>query len=127
MDGVLRFRTDYRLLDPVRASNGSRDPEAVLRQPTSVLLGVSALAAKGLNGIDIATVFDLATSELFNNAQNISLLAEDGEGSFALAPFLRALEDARYAGLVAVELSRHSHAGPDVAAKAIEVLRAASR
>jgi sugar phosphate isomerase/epimerase len=50
-----------------------------------------------------------------------------GEGSFALAPFLRALEDARYAGLVAVELSRHSHAGPDVAAKAIEALRAASR
>src|SRR4051794_472846 len=75
---------DYTSLDPVRASNGSREPEAGLRQATSVLIGVSAQAAKGLDGVDIDTVFDLATSELFNHARNISLLAEDGEGSFGL-------------------------------------------
>ena len=52
---------DYKLLDAVRAANGSRDAEAVLRQPTSVLLGVSETAAAVLAQVDIASVFDLAT------------------------------------------------------------------
>jgi len=71
------------LLDSVRAANGSRDPEAVLRQPTSVLIGVSEHAAAVLAQIDIETVFDLATSELLSHARNITLLAEEGEGSFS--------------------------------------------
>ena len=74
---------DYTLIDPVRTANGSHDAEALLRQPTSVLLGVSEQAAAALAAIDIATVFDLAISELFHNAWNITVLAEDGQGAFA--------------------------------------------
>jgi hypothetical protein len=74
---------DYTLLDPVRAANGSRDAEALLRQPTHILLGVSEQAAAVLAQIDVATVFDLAISELFSHARNITLLAEDGDGNFA--------------------------------------------
>lgn len=71
------------LLDPVRISNGSRDPQTLLGQPTSVLLGVTEHAASVLAEVEIATVFDLATSELFSHARNISLLEEDGRGSFS--------------------------------------------
>jgi hypothetical protein len=47
---------DYTLLDPVRAANGSLDAEALLRQPTHVLIAVSEQAATVLASIDIATV-----------------------------------------------------------------------
>jgi hypothetical protein len=70
-------------LDSVRTSNGARDPQALLQQPTSVLLGVSDAAATALRDIDIVTVFDLATSELFSHARNISLLGESGEGTYS--------------------------------------------
>ena len=74
---------DHALIDPVRTGNGSHDAEALLGQPTSVLLGVSEQASSALAGIDIVTVFDLATSELFHHAWNITVLAEDGQGAFA--------------------------------------------
>ncbi|MFC6021739.1 sugar phosphate isomerase/epimerase family protein [Plantactinospora solaniradicis] len=50
---------------------------------------------------------------------------EFGTGEIDFPPVLRALSDAGYAGLVAVELPRHSHAAPTVAARSIEFLRAA--
>jgi sugar phosphate isomerase/epimerase len=50
---------------------------------------------------------------------------EFGTGEIDFPPVLRALSDAGYAGLVAVELPRHSHAAPTVAAHSIEFLRAA--
>ncbi|KAE8763769.1 sugar phosphate isomerase/epimerase family protein [Georgenia thermotolerans] len=50
---------------------------------------------------------------------------EFGEGEVDLPPVLAALEDAGYAGLVAVELPRHSHAAPLVARRSLEALRAA--
>ncbi|KAB8191795.1 TIM barrel protein [Nonomuraea phyllanthi] len=52
---------------------------------------------------------------------------EFGEGEIDFPPVLRALTDAGYRGLVAVELPRHSHAAPAVAARSIEFLRAAER
>jgi hypothetical protein len=70
-------------IDSVRAPDGTRDPVVVLQEATSVLLGVSSAAAEALKHVGIKTVFDLASSELFARARDISLLAEDGEGSFA--------------------------------------------
>ncbi len=50
---------------------------------------------------------------------------EFGSGEIDFPPVLRALTDAGYRGLVAVELPRHSHAAPDVARRSLEFLRAA--
>ncbi|SNT60848.1 Sugar phosphate isomerase/epimerase [Streptosporangium subroseum] len=52
---------------------------------------------------------------------------EFGEGEIDFPPVLRALGDAGYRGLVAVELPRHSHAAPSVAARSIDFLREAER
>ncbi|SCL38379.1 Sugar phosphate isomerase/epimerase [Micromonospora rhizosphaerae] len=52
---------------------------------------------------------------------------EFGEGEIDFPPVLRALAEAGYRGLVAVELPRHSHAAPTVAARSIEFLRSAAR
>jgi L-ribulose-5-phosphate 3-epimerase len=50
---------------------------------------------------------------------------EFGQGEIDFPPVLRALRDAGYGGLVAVELPRHSHAAPDVAARSLAFLRRA--
>jgi L-ribulose-5-phosphate 3-epimerase len=52
---------------------------------------------------------------------------EFGRGEIVFPPVLRALGDAGYRGLVAVELPRHSHAAPTVAAESLAFLRAAQR
>ncbi|MBI4567463.1 MAG: sugar phosphate isomerase/epimerase [Planctomycetes bacterium] len=49
-----------------------------------------------------------------------------GEGDLDLPPTLAALTEIGYTGLVQVELSRHSHAAPECARQAMEVLRRAS-
>ncbi|MEV4541351.1 sugar phosphate isomerase/epimerase family protein [Micromonospora echinaurantiaca] len=51
---------------------------------------------------------------------------EFGTGEIDFPPVLRALADVGYRGLVAVELPRHSHAAPAVAARSIDFLRAAA-
>jgi sugar phosphate isomerase/epimerase len=50
---------------------------------------------------------------------------EFGEGQLDLPATLAALTEIGYTGLAAVELPRHSHAAPDVAARAFGALRAA--
>ncbi|GAA4452023.1 sugar phosphate isomerase/epimerase family protein [Phytohabitans houttuyneae] len=52
---------------------------------------------------------------------------EFGTGEIDFPPVLRALAESGYRGLVAVELPRHSHAAPTVAAHSIEFLRKAER
>jgi sugar phosphate isomerase/epimerase len=52
---------------------------------------------------------------------------EFGTGEVDFPPVLRALTDGGYRGLVAVELPRHSHAAPTVAAQSIAFLREASK
>ncbi len=52
---------------------------------------------------------------------------EFGAGEIDFPPVLRALADGGYRGLVAVELPRHSHAAPDVAARSLAFLRAAEQ
>jgi sugar phosphate isomerase/epimerase len=51
---------------------------------------------------------------------------EFGAGEIDFPPVLAALTDAGYRGLVAVELPRHSHAAPVVAARSLEFLRRAA-
>ncbi|MFG1874474.1 sugar phosphate isomerase/epimerase family protein [Sphaerisporangium sp. NPDC049003] len=48
---------------------------------------------------------------------------EFGEGEIDFPPVLAALEEAGYRGLVSVELPRHSHAAPLVAARSLRFLR----
>ncbi|MEU4834188.1 sugar phosphate isomerase/epimerase family protein [Streptosporangium sp. NPDC023615] len=50
---------------------------------------------------------------------------EFGQGEIDFPPVLRALAECGYRGLVAVELPRHSHAAPQVAARSLDFLRAA--
>lgn len=50
-----------------------------------------------------------------------------GEGEVDVPSVLRALLDAAFTGLVAVELPRHSHAAPSLAAHSIEILRTAGK
>ena len=50
---------------------------------------------------------------------------EFGQGDIDFPPVLRALRESGYAGLVAVELPRHSHAAPEVAARSLAFLRRA--
>ncbi|MFI8389876.1 sugar phosphate isomerase/epimerase family protein [Streptomyces sp. NPDC085540] len=50
---------------------------------------------------------------------------EFGEGQIDLAGTLAALEEVGYRGVAAVELPRHSHAAPTVAARALAALRRA--
>ena len=50
-----------------------------------------------------------------------------GEGEVDFPPVLAALEAIEFDGLVAVELPRHSHAAPSLAASSLELLRDAAR
>ncbi|MEU4644092.1 sugar phosphate isomerase/epimerase family protein [Micromonospora sp. NPDC023814] len=52
---------------------------------------------------------------------------EFGAGEIDFPPVLRALADAGYRGLVAVELPRHSHDAPAVAARSLDFLRTATK
>jgi sugar phosphate isomerase/epimerase len=51
---------------------------------------------------------------------------EFGQGEIDFPPVLAALDDAGYRGLVSVELPRHVHAAPEVAARSIDFLRKAA-
>jgi sugar phosphate isomerase/epimerase len=50
-----------------------------------------------------------------------------GDGEIDFPPVLDALADTGYQGLVVVELPRHSHAGPEMAARSLPFLRTAAR
>ncbi|MFF0311182.1 sugar phosphate isomerase/epimerase family protein [Streptosporangium sp. NPDC004379] len=52
---------------------------------------------------------------------------EFGDGEIDFPPVLAALASCGYTGLVSVELPRHSHAAPQIAARSIEFLRTAER
>ncbi|WP_253916502.1 sugar phosphate isomerase/epimerase [Streptomyces sp. MNP-20] len=49
-----------------------------------------------------------------------------GDGEIDFPPVLRALADTGYQGLTVVELPRHSHAGPQLAAQSLDFLRRAA-
>ena len=49
-----------------------------------------------------------------------------GDGQVDLPAVLAALREVGYAGLASVELPRHSHAGPELAARSLAALRSAA-
>src|SRR5829696_2433505 len=73
--------------DFVRAEARTLDPREVLVRPVDVLLGISAEAKAALAPFGILTVFDLASSSLFNAGRDLaralsgvpSSLAEHGQ------------------------------------------------
>lgn len=67
----------------------------------------------------------LVNVQLDDMAPGVHEHLEFGEGALDLAATLAALTEIGYTGLAAVELPRHSHAGPDVARRSLAALRAA--
>jgi L-ribulose-5-phosphate 3-epimerase len=67
----------------------------------------------------------LANVQIDDMRRGVHEHLEFGQGDIDFPPVLRALRDAGYGGLVAVELPRHSHAAPDVAARSLAFLRRA--
>ncbi|MBO0868162.1 MAG: sugar phosphate isomerase/epimerase [Micromonosporaceae bacterium] len=67
----------------------------------------------------------LVNVQIDDMRQGVHEHLEFGAGEVDFPPVLRALADAGYRGLVAVELPRHSHAAPTVAARSLAFLRAA--
>jgi L-ribulose-5-phosphate 3-epimerase len=72
-----------------------------------------------------AVAGDLVNVQIDDMRRGVHEHLEFGTGEIDFPPVLRALSDAGYGGLVAVELPRHSHAAPTVAAQSIEFLRKA--
>lgn len=66
----------------VRSGYAYLEPRAILQSPLSVLLGVSEMASQALLTLNISTVFDLATSQVFNNALVLTRTAESGNTLF---------------------------------------------
>ncbi len=67
----------------------------------------------------------LANVQLDDMCRGVHEHLEFGHGEIDLPAALGALLDAEYSGLAAVELPRHSHAAPTVAARSLDVLRGA--
>ncbi|VVC75480.1 hypothetical protein AQUSIP_07700 [Aquicella siphonis] len=70
--------------DGLKSAYVRLDALTALRTPVSALLGVSNEAELTLNELGIFTVYDLASSSLFNNAAEVAAAA-DGKGSSAIA------------------------------------------
>lgn len=67
----------------------------------------------------------LVNVQIDDMRQGVHEHLEFGAGEIDFPPVLRAIGDTGYTGLVAVELPRHSHAGPAVARRSLKFLRAA--
>ncbi|WP_377641822.1 hypothetical protein [Oryzobacter terrae] len=63
--------------DLVRTAFRTLPPQDILRQPVTVLLGVSTPAADGLAGIGVETVFDLALARVFAAAVQLTTTTSD--------------------------------------------------
>lgn len=70
---------------------------------------------------------DLVNVQIDDARRGVHEHLELGTGEIDFVPVLRALAEADYHGLVAVELPRHSHAAPAVARRSIEFLQRAAR
>ena len=75
----------------------------------------------------VASVADhLVNVQIDDMRRGVHEHLELGTGEIDFPPVLAALEKAGYRGLVAVELPRHSHAAPSIAASSIAFLRTVS-
>jgi L-ribulose-5-phosphate 3-epimerase len=68
----------------------------------------------------------LANVQIDDMRRGVHEHLEFGDGEIDFPPVLAALDEVGYQGLVAVELPRHSHAAPAVAARSLAFLRAAA-
>nr|WP_055501964.1 sugar phosphate isomerase/epimerase family protein [Nonomuraea pusilla] len=76
----------------------------------------------------VATVAEhLVNVQIDDMRQGVHEHLEFGDGEIDFPPVLRALTDAGYRGLVSVELPRHCHAAPAVAARSLGFLREAEK
>jgi L-ribulose-5-phosphate 3-epimerase len=69
----------------------------------------------------------LATAQIDDMRRGVHEHLPFGEGEVDLPGVLGGLREVGYAGLVSVELPRHSHAGPDLAARSLDSLRRAEK
>jgi sugar phosphate isomerase/epimerase len=76
----------------------------------------------------VAAVADhLVNVQIDDMRRDVHEHLEFGTGEIDFPPVLAALSAAGYTGLVAVELPRHSHAAPTIAARSLEFLKAAEK
>ena len=68
-------KEDYLTL--IKANAAKLSADKILSEEISVLLGISDSTVKILKQLDIHTVFDLASSRIFNNALTITNAAAD--------------------------------------------------
>ena len=78
--------------DSVKSTGADLSDDALLRAPVDALLGVSAAARDALAGLDIHSVFDLASSRLFATAT--ALVAAETDATTLEARFGGAAADA---------------------------------
>ncbi|MFC7532972.1 sugar phosphate isomerase/epimerase family protein [Actinoplanes sp. GCM10030250] len=74
----------------------------------------------------LAVAGDLVNVQIDDMRRGVHEHLEFGTGEIDFPPVLAALDAAGYRGLVSVELPRHSHAAPAVAAQSLDFLRKAA-
>ncbi|MEZ4617901.1 MAG: hypothetical protein R2867_20660 [Caldilineaceae bacterium] len=68
--------------DKLKTEHVKLDPREALRSSPTILLGVSTAAAAALKLVEIESVFDLATSRLFANANQLLKAGLDPKDSY---------------------------------------------
>jgi L-ribulose-5-phosphate 3-epimerase len=103
---------------------------AALGEPAALGLTLDIGHCRCLEPLDVpecvrAVAGHLVNVQIDDMRRGVHEHLEFGRGEIDFPPVLRALVDAGYRGLVAVELPRHSHAAPVVARESLAFLRAA--
>lgn len=105
------------------------DLRARLGEPDRFRLTLDIGHCRAIEPYDVAHCVRLAGPHLVNvqiddMRRGVHEHLEFGTGEIDFPPVLSALREVGYAGLVAVELPRHSHAAPEIAARSLAFLRA---
>ncbi len=111
--------------DRLRSAVGPQEPHGALGL-TLDLGHVVCLEDPPWPGAVLSAGRDLAHVQVEDMRRGVHEHLPFGEGELPLAEMLGALDRAGYAGLVAVELSRHSHEAPAQAERSLAALRAAA-
>ena len=70
-----------RVWNFVRSDYANIESHELLSSPVTALLGVGKDAADALRSLQVYTVFDLATSKIFNNASDIVETAKSSKAA----------------------------------------------
>jgi hypothetical protein len=115
------------LNDLVRTEFADLGPDEILTKPPSALLGVSEDASAALANVGIKTIFDLALSNLFGDAEEI--VAASGDATDAIAQLGRVPSDWLSDGVIdptaaadkGIEILRGLDGNADTLKKALDV------